>query len=193
MIVTVIIAGAATGCSQNSSPTPPQSQPPPVAQSAPQTMPQAEPARTPSLALVQLDQRDFTMEAIQGYKKRVEENAKDAEALEALGNGNFMIQRMEKAKEYYEQSLAAEPKRATARLSLSNVLVFLRQPDDAIGQLDILLKDHKDNPEGLFNLGLIRLYSKQDSAGAKGAWDRLISVHPNHELAGEAKRQLDGL
>ena len=189
-ITVALLAGCQRNSQQSAAPVAPAPQ---AAAPAPQSLPPPppEPPRGPSLAMVPLDQRDFTMEAIQAAKKRVEQNPKDAEALEFLGNGNVMIQRLDKAQEYYQKALEADPKRATTRLGLANVLVMLNKPDAALDELNRLLKAEKDYPPALFNLGLIRLNSKGDPAGAKTAWTQLVTAHPENELAKEAKVQLD--
>lgn len=191
----LLAATLIAGCTQNSADVPPPVTGTPMAAAPPAAAPPQPPAQPqgPTLYIVPMDQRDFSMEKIQDYKKRAESNPKDAEALEMLGNGNFMIQRLEKAQEYYTRALEADPKRATARLSLANVMVFLKQPDGAVQQLETLLKSQKDYAPALFNLGLIRLYSNQDTAGAKTAWTTLVQKHPNNDLAMQAKQQLEKL
>lgn len=192
-VVFLLAAIVIAGCGQNSADAPPPVASAPTPSAPPAAPPPPPQPAAPTLYVVPMDQRDFSMEKIQDYKKRADSNPKDADALEMLGNGNFMIQRLEKAQEYYTRALEADPKRSTARLSLANVMVFLKQADGAVQQLETLLKTDKDYAPALFNLGLIRLYSKQDTAGAKTVWTALIEKYPENELAKQAKQQLEKL
>ena len=175
------------GCGQTSNPSsgtpantpPPQASPPPTPQ-PPQL----------SLYMVPLNQAEFSMESIQANKRTIEKEPNNVKALLSLADANFMIQRFEKSQEYYERALKGDPKNGNARIGLANTYIFLQKPDEAIRQLDQLLKMQKDYPEALFNKGLILLRSKGDAAGAKAAWTRLMQSHPDHELAKEVKDEL---
>lgn len=184
-IVSLILAGCSP--SQETPPiqTAPMDSPPPQAVQPPP--PQQQPL---SLFMAPLNPNDFSMQAIQANKKRVEEKPDDAQALLELANANFMIQRFEVAQDYYERALKVDPKQINAHLSLSNCYLFLQKPDQAIQQLDDLLKTNKDYPEALFNKGLILLKSKQDTTGAQQIWTQLVNMHPEHHLAQQVKGEL---
>jgi tetratricopeptide (TPR) repeat protein len=172
--------------------TPPATQPPasPPPQAVPPPPPQ--PQRL-VLYVVPLNPNDFSMEAIQANKKKIEQHPDDVQALVSLADANFMIQRFEVAKGYYERALKADQKHVNARIMLSNSYIFLQNPEEAIHQLDELLKTQKDYPEALFNKGLILMKAKQDMAGAKQTWARLVESHPEHQLAQQVKGELEQL
>ncbi len=187
-----IVGFILVGCNQSQEPLPAQTAP---VSSPP---PQADQPRTPqqqplSLFMVPLNPNDFSMQAIQGNKKRIEEKPADVQALVGLADANFMIQRFEVAQDYYERALKVDPKQINVYLSLSNCYLFLQKPDQAIQQLDDLLEISKDYPEALFNKGLILLKSKQDTTGAKQIWTQLVNVHPEHHLAQQVKSELNPL
>ncbi|MBI3609893.1 MAG: tetratricopeptide repeat protein [Nitrospirae bacterium] len=187
------------GCTQNSPPAPsaPANTPPPQAE--PLAMPQAVSPMTPpeppqpqqlSLYMVQQNPGGFSMESIQASKKKIEKEPNDVPSLISLGDANFMIQRFEASQGYYERALKADPKNINARLSLSNCLIFMQKPDEAIKQLDQILAIQKNSPEALYNKGLILLQSKGNAAGAKQAWTRLTQSHPEHPLTQQVKGEL---
>ncbi|MBI3994504.1 MAG: tetratricopeptide repeat protein [Nitrospirae bacterium] len=185
LIISVIILLA--GCSQNESPAPSAPSSPP-----PQAMPSMPPPPQPlSLYIVPLDPTGFSMEKIQADKKKVEQEPNNVQALVSLGDANFMIQRFEKSQEYYEMALKSDPKNLLARLSLSNCLIFMQKPDEALKQLEMILGIQKDHPEALYNKGLILLQSKRDIAGAKQTWTQLVGAHPEHRLAQDVKEEMD--
>ena len=140
--------------------------------------------------MVPLNPATFSMQAIQEYKKRAQEKPDDVEALVGLADANFMIQRFEVAKDNYEKALKADKTHVNARISLANCYLFMQQPDEAIKQLDELLAIHKGQPEALFNKGLILLNTKRDVAGSREAWTQLIEMHPENDLAQQAKDEL---
>ena len=190
-----------TGCNPSQ-----EAPPPPTASTDQAPPPQAAQQRAPrpqplSLFMVPLNPGDFSMQAIQDNKKRIEERPDDIQALMALGDANFMIQRFDVAMGYYERALKADQNLVNARLSLSNCYLFPRgpnpeqrsNPDKAIAQLDSILTAHKDYPEALYNKGLILLQSKQDPGGAKKIWTQLVSSHPEHRLAQQVQREMNRL
>jgi len=188
-----ILAALLAGCNQNSSSPssgPSYTTPPAAQQDAP---PPAAQPQSLSLYIVPFDQSKFSMEQIQADKKKIEQDPNDARALVSLADANFMIQRFEKSQEYYERALKSDPKNINARLSLSNCYIFMQKPDEAIHQLDQILSMQKDDPEALYNKGLILLQSKRDPGGAKQVWTQLVSAHADHELAQQVKGELGRL
>jgi tetratricopeptide (TPR) repeat protein len=184
--VSLILAGCSPSQESPPAQTAPMDSPPP--QTVQPTPPQQQPL---SLFMVPLNPNDFSMQAIQANKKRVEEKPDDVQALMELADANFMIQRFEVSQDYYERALKVDPQQINAHLSLSNCYLFLQKPDKAIQQLDDLLEMNKDYPEALFNKGLILLKSKQDTAGSKQIWTQLVNVHPEHHLAQQVKGELN--
>lgn len=195
---------AAVGCQQNaSSPsTSTASRPasPPAAQApAAPPMPSQPPREEDySLAFISLDVGKFSMEAIQSNKKSIPQDPKDdkpqhAEALMQLGNANYMIQRYPTAKDYYARAVHANGKLLDARLGLINCYALMGQVDDALKEIKALLAIDQKHPEALYNQGMLLLYGKQDRAGAKQAWERLVSAHPENEWAQHAAERLHRL
>ena len=194
----VLLLLALPACQRSSAPpaAPPPPAPPPQA-AAPPPPPQP-PAEDRSLAFLPLDVNKFTMESIQANKKSIPDNPKDdkpqhAEALTQLGHANYMIQQFPKARDYYARAVHANGKALEARLGLSNCDALLGQIDEAIAQIDALLAVDKNYPEALYNQGLLRLYGKQDKAGARKAWEQLVASHPDSEWARRASAQLGRL
>lgn len=180
------------GCnsSKESSPTAQAPTHPPPQQQVQPPPPQPQPL---SLYMVPLNPNDFSMEAIQANKKKIEQSPNDVPALVSLADANFMIQRFEVAQGYYERALKADQKHINARIGLSNCYILMQKPDEAIKQLDQILGMQKDYPEALFNKGLILLQAKQDPMSAKQIWTRLVESHPEHTLAQQVKDELGRL
>jgi tetratricopeptide (TPR) repeat protein len=148
-----------------------------------------------SLAFIPLNVGKFSMEAIQSNKKSIPADPKDdkpehAEALTQLGHANYMIQRYPTAKDYYARAVHANGRLVEARLGLANCYALMGQVDDSLREVNALLAIDPKQPEALYNQGMLLLYAKQDRAGAKQAWERLVSAHPESEWAGYASQRL---
>lgn len=184
----------AAGCNRSQE----SAAPPSAAPSYTETSPAAAPPPPPppqqpqelSIYVVPKNPATFSMQAIQNFKKRTQESPSDVEALIGMGDANFMISRFDVAKDYYERAVKADGANVEARISLSNCVLFMGQPEEAVKQLDQLLAKAKDNPEALYNKGLILLKSSTDHAAAKEAWTKLVSSHPEHPLAQQVKEEL---
>jgi len=201
LVVGIVLTAA--GCQQNAS-TPSMSGElhppvePPIAQApaAPPTQPSQESIeQDSSLAFIQLNPGKFSMESIQSNKKSIPANPKDdkpqnAEALMQLGNANYMIQRYPTAKDYYARAVHANGQLLEARLGLANCYALMGQVDDSLREVKAILAIDQKNPEALYNQGMLLFYGKQDRAGAKQAWEQLVSAHPDNEWARYASERL---
>jgi tetratricopeptide (TPR) repeat protein len=192
LAVLVLVGCAASSCQQSSPPTPATSAPQAAATpSSPPPLPPAQPVEEDnSLVFMPLDSGKFSMEAIQSNKQRVAANPNDAVALAQLGHANYMIQRYPTAKDYYERAVHADGKLLEARLGLSNCDALLGQVDEALKEVTALLAVDRNHPEALYNQGMLLLYGKHDRAGAKQAWERLVSSHPDSDLSQRATARL---
>jgi cytochrome c-type biogenesis protein CcmH/NrfG len=123
------------------------------------------------------------MAEINRYRERLKTNPADMEALIFLANSNFDINRFEKAKDLYIQALSIDPKNPSVRTDLATCFRKLGQSDQAVVELKTVLALKPDHPPALYNLGMILLNDKGDKKGALQAWQRLVKVHPEHELA----------
>jgi tetratricopeptide (TPR) repeat protein len=104
-------------------------------------------------------------------------------ALLALGDANFILERWEPAKSYYEQSLALVEHRpqphieAGLRFRLASVHDFAGQPEHGVGSA---------------RRAVTLFQSLRDLSGEAAAWALLASLHQtlqHHQEAGEAKEQ----
>jgi cytochrome c-type biogenesis protein CcmH/NrfG len=159
-------------------PSPP-SEAPPVASGTP-SVPQ-----DPQLAKL--------MAEIVEYRKRVEQNPKDVEALTALGNANLMLKRYVDAKGWYEEALTVDPNRHETRVDLAIALRYLQKPDEAIEQLKLVLAKEPKNAAALYNYGVILLEDKHDQSAAIAKWESLMKAHPDDPRAPQLRQMVEGL
>ena len=194
----MVVGLLGAGCQQGSSSTPSSSS---AQSSSAPTAPSPPPQRTPppppqddrSLAFFPLNPADFSMQAIQENKTRVEENPEDANAFIQLGHANYMISRWPTAKDYYEKAVHIDGSLVEARVGLSNCLALMGQLDPALRELSAILSVDEGQPIALYNQGLLLMFGKNDQVGAKQAWEALVSRHPTGDLSMLASSRLSRL
>ncbi len=133
------------------------------------------------------------MQRINAYKERLKKDPKDLEALIALGNANFDIQRFDKARDLYQRALDINPHDATVRSDLASCYRNLGDVEAAYRELENVLALSPTNETALYNIGVIRLNDRNDKKGAIEAWEKLIATHPDVSYAEELKQRIEEL
>lgn len=195
--VLVITVGCVVGCekspggnsppAQAGAPSGPTAPPPPI---APPVGPGPHPGMGGDMAQHPAGR---VMEQINQYKQRLEANPKDVEALIALGNANFDIQRFDKAKELYLRALEIEPENVLVRTDLASCYRNMGDVEQALKELDQVLSIDPKHENALYNMGVLLLNDKQDPKGAAAAWETLIAAHPNVSYATDLKKEIEEL
>jgi len=121
---------------------------------------------------------------------------KDAKLLAQVAALYASTHQFKDAVNYYEKSLAVDPKNVTTRTELASSLYYSGDADGAIRELQQALKYKPDDVNALFNLGMIRYKGKDDPAGAIAAWQQLLKTHPDldrkpvvEQMIAEAQQQ----
>ena len=133
------------------------------------------------------------MQKLTEYKARLEKNPKDIEALVFLANANFDIQRFEKAKEFYLKALEVDPNNTHVRTDLASSYRSLGDPDQALNELNKVLKAEPNHEVALYNTGIILLNDKNDPKKAVVAWEKLVQLKPDDPLSKELRDKIKEL
>jgi len=130
---------------------------------------------------------------------RLKLDANNPELLAGIGNIYYDAQQYPIAIDYYRRALKAKPTDAAVRTDLATAFWYMGDADTAIAEFNRALIDAPNNPNTLFNRGLVKQQGKKDSAGALADWEKLLAANPNYEAKGkvvemiaEAKRQREG-
>jgi cytochrome c-type biogenesis protein CcmH/NrfG len=107
-----------------------------------------------------------------------------------LGNMLYDAQRFADALPYYQKALALDPKNVNVSTDLGTSLWNLNRSDEAIAQFEKSLAIDPTHPNTLFNLGIVRLHGKNDSAGASAAWRKLLETNPTYPNAAKVRQML---
>jgi tetratricopeptide (TPR) repeat protein len=116
--------------------------------------------------------------------------------LTSLGNLYYDAQQYSIAIDYYERVLKAKPSEAAVRTDIATAYWYMGNADTAIAEFNQALTYAPNNPNTLFNLGLVKWKGKMDSTGAIADWEKLLAANPNYEgkdkveeMMTEAKKQ----
>jgi tetratricopeptide (TPR) repeat protein len=101
---------------------------------------------------------------------------------ELVGNVYGRAGRSQDAEAAFKKALQLDPTRIEAKASLASEYINQKRFDDALKQLDDLLKQTPNNA-GAFTIRGMVLQTKGDSSGAKDSYEKALSVDPNSYVA----------
>ena len=121
---------------------------------------------------------------------------KNPELLAGIGNIYYDAQQYPIAVDYYGRALKARPSDASVRTDMATAYWYMGNADTAIAEFNKALSYEPNNPNTLFNLGLVKWKGKSDVAGAVADWEKLLKTNPNYQdrdkvqqMMTEAKKQ----
>jgi tetratricopeptide (TPR) repeat protein len=114
----------------------------------------------------------------------------DPVLLAGIGNLYYDAQQYPIAVDYYERALNARPSDAAVRTDMATAYWYMGNPDAAIAEFNKALIYAPNNPNTLFNRGLVKWKGKRDSAGAMADWEKLLATHPNYEQEDQVEQMM---
>lgn len=114
----------------------------------------------------------------------------DPDILIAIGNLYYDAQQYPVAVDFYSRALKSRPSDASVRTDLATAHWYMGNTDQAIEEFNKALTFAPNNPNTLFNLGLVQWQAKHDAAGAIANWKKLLTSNPNYEHKDEVLRML---
>jgi len=110
--------------------------------------------------------------------------------LAELGNIYYDAQQYPMAVDYYSRALKAKPADAAVRTDMATAYWYMGQADRAIAEFDKVLLYAPDNPNTLFNRGLVKWRAKKDAAGALADWERLLATDPAYDQKDKVRQMI---
>jgi cytochrome c-type biogenesis protein CcmH/NrfG len=110
--------------------------------------------------------------------------------LTGIGNIYYDAQQYPIAVGYYGRSLKARPADAAVRTDMATAYWYMGNADVAIAEFNKALAYAPNNPNTLFNLGLVKWKGKKDSAGALAEWQKLLAANPNYEQKDKVEQMM---
>lgn len=125
---------------------------------------------------------------------RLQSDPANPDLLTSIGNLYYDAQQYPAAIDYYGRALTVRPTDASVRTDMATAYWYLGNADRALAEFDKALNYAPNNPNTLFNRGLVRWRGKKDAAGAIADWQNLLATNPNYaekdkvqQLLNEAK------
>ncbi len=119
--------------------------------------------------------------------EKLKSDPANPEMLISVGNVYYDAQQYAVAIDFYARALKARPSDAAVRTDMATAYWYTGNADAAIAEFNKALSYEPNNPNTLFNLGLVKWKGKSDSAGAIADWEKLLAANPNY--AGKANVQ----
>jgi cytochrome c-type biogenesis protein CcmH/NrfG len=163
------------------------SQPVAVASEAAPQMGQASAAPDPHAAMGQQRMPSLDQMKQMGDKQaaplleKLKKDPNNADLLNQLGTMYRLTHQFKTAIDYYQKSLAINPKNVGARTDLASCLYYLGDVDGALAELNKSLTYDPKHAGTLMNIGIIKWKGKNDVDGAVAAWQRLLKLNPDFE------------
>jgi len=121
---------------------------------------------------------------------RLDSNPKDVPALIELGNFYFDASHWSEAITYYTRALNETPKNPDVRTDMGISYYYSGDPDRALKEFDLALKNDPQHVQTLFNVGVVKMNGKNDPKGAIEAWESLLKIDPAYKNRGEVETLL---
>ena len=122
--------------------------------------------------------------------EKLKSDPSNPDLLAGVGNLYYDAQQYPIAADYYARALRSKPADAAVRTDMGTAFWFMGNADKAIAEFDKALTYVPNNPNTLFNLGMVRWKGKKDAAGAVAAWEKLLATDPDYQGKSEVERML---
>jgi tetratricopeptide (TPR) repeat protein len=118
---------------------------------------------------------------------QLKDKPNDPQLLYNIGNIYYDTQSYPEAIQYYERSLAQNPKATDVRTDMGTAYFYSGDPDKALAEFEVVLKENPTHANALFNQGMVRWKGKMDVTGAVASWKKLLATNPNYERRAEVE------
>jgi cytochrome c-type biogenesis protein CcmH/NrfG len=121
---------------------------------------------------------------------KLKSNPTDADLLTSIGNLYYDAQQYPIAVDYYGRALKDRPSDAAVRTDMATAYWYMGNADLAIAEFNKALIYAPNNPNTLFNRGLVKWKGLRDSAGAVADWEKLLATQPNYEQKDQVEQMM---
>jgi len=162
---------------------------------------QAAPAAMGQQSMPTLDEmKQMADKQVVPLLAKLKTDPNNADLLNQIGTTYRATHQFKTAIDYYQKSLAINPKNVGARTDMASCMYYLGDVDGALAQLNKSLTYDPKHAGTLINIGIIKWKGKNDVDGAVAAWEKLLKLNPDFEnkemikhMIAEAKQQAKGV
>ncbi|HTW79669.1 MAG TPA: tetratricopeptide repeat protein [Terracidiphilus sp.] len=114
----------------------------------------------------------------------------NAELLTSVGNLYYDAKQYPIAVDYYGRALKLKPSDISVRTDMGTGLWYMGDADQAIEEFNLALSYAPNNPNTLFNRGLVKWQGRKDAAGALADWQQLLAADPDYEAKAQVQQMI---
>ena len=114
----------------------------------------------------------------------------NAELLTSVGNLYYDAKQYPTAVDYYGRALKVNPADVAVRTDMGTGYWYMGEADQAIEEFNKALSYSPNNPNTLFNRGLVEWQGKKDAAGALADWRQLLAVNPDYQAKDQVNQMI---
>jgi cytochrome c-type biogenesis protein CcmH/NrfG len=152
--------------------------------------PDATPAAAPVAAPTSNQTRQAADAQAQPLLEKLKTDPNNPALLTTIGNVYYDAQQYSIAVDYYGRVLKSKPSDAAVRTDMATAFWYMGDANTAIAEFDKALGYEPNNPNTLFNRGLVKWQGKKDAAGALADWNKLLAVDPNYEAKDKVQQMI---
>ena len=126
-------------------------------------------------------------------KSTLQSKPNDVKTLVDLGNLYYDNNKFQLAIDSYTKALELNPNDISVRTDRGSCFWSLGQADPAIADFQKSLEANPTHPQTLYNLGIVYLHGKNDMAGARNAWEKLLASNPDYPQRDRIRQMLNSM
>jgi len=150
-------------------------------------MPAGMPHAMPSLD----DMKRMADKKAEPLLAKLKSDPNNAQLLNQIGIMYRSAHQFKEAEDYFQKSLAIDPKNADVRTDMAACMFYTGDVDGAIKQLQEALKYDPKHAGALMNLGIVEWKAKNDVAGAIASWEKLLKLNPDFPQKDAVERMIN--
>jgi len=121
---------------------------------------------------------------------KLKADPKNAPLLNQVGIVYRSAHQFKEAEEYFQKSLAVDPKNVDVRTDMAACMFYTGDADGAIRELQEALKYDPKHAGALMNLGILEWKAKNDVPSAVASWEKLLKLNPDFPQKEQVQRMI---
>ncbi|HTX41853.1 MAG TPA: tetratricopeptide repeat protein [Acidobacteriaceae bacterium] len=113
--------------------------------------------------------------------RKLQSDPNNPDLLISVGNLYYDARQYQVAIGYYGRALQVKPADVSVRTDMGTAYWYMGDADAAIAAFNRALADAPNNPNTLFNLGIVEWQGKMDVPAAVSAWKELLAANPGYQ------------
>jgi cytochrome c-type biogenesis protein CcmH/NrfG len=122
--------------------------------------------------------------------ERLKKEPSNPVLLISIGNTYYDAQQYPTAVDFYGRALKIKPSDVSVRTDMATAYWYMGDADTAIVEFNKALTCEPNNPNTLFNRGLVKWKGKSDASGALTDWKKLLESNPHYQAKDKVEQMI---